>query len=46
MYSQEVIDRFKEKIHLLKDVCDYRIYGITHVDIKCDGFVKQIGDYH
>ncbi|KAL7049287.1 hypothetical protein ACKWTF_003653 [Chironomus riparius] len=39
--SKEVVERFKEKIPLIKHV-DYRRYGITQLDIICeDKSIKQ-----
>lgn len=44
MHSQEVIEKWKAEIPKMKNLCDYTIYGITHLDIElCDGSVKQIG---
>lgn len=47
MFSEEVIERFKAKIPALEGVCDYTVYGITHLDIEnSDGSVRQIGKQH
>lgn len=42
--SKEIVERFREKIPLIKNV-DYRRYGITQLDIICeDKSIKQYGE--
>ena len=44
MYSDEVFERFKSKIPMIKG--DHTIYGITQLDVTCeDGSLYQIGSY-
>lgn len=46
MESQEVIEKLKEEIPKLERFGDYKIYGITHLDIELnDSSIKQVGEF-